>query len=223
MVSIATEVAEEMNNFFIDVIENLDIEHFAEESTNEMIPHDSIENIVKQYSKHPSIIKLKDYVTIEETFSFKNITSNELEYEIKALNPKKASVKYDIPMKMLIETNDISSVFLTKIYQVSKDNLIFPETLKNGDVVLIHKKEVKPRKEIYRLTSHSLMLFERDMYKQMLAYIEKDLSPYLFGFSKGHSTEQCLNMMIERALDKKKHVGAVLTDLSKPFDCINHK
>ena len=44
----ATEVAEKMNNFFIDVIENFDIEHFAEESTNEMIPPDSIENIVKQ-------------------------------------------------------------------------------------------------------------------------------------------------------------------------------
>ena len=44
---------------------------------------------------------------------------------------------------MLIETNDISSVFLTKIYNVSKDDLIFSETLINGDVVPIHKKEEK--------------------------------------------------------------------------------
>ena len=35
-----------------------------------MIPNDSIENILIEYSKHPSIIKLKDYVTIEETLSF---------------------------------------------------------------------------------------------------------------------------------------------------------
>ena len=64
------------------------------------------------------------------------------------------------------------------------------------------------------------------MYNQILTYIEKYLSPYLFDFRKGHSTEQCLNVMIERwkrALDKKKHVGAVLTDLYKAFDCINHK
>ena len=111
-----SEVAEKMNNFFIEVIENLDIKRSAEESTNEMIPQDSIENIVKLYSKHPSIIKIKDYVTIEKTFSFKNITSNELENEIKALDPKKASVKNDIPTKMLIETNDISSVYISNFY-----------------------------------------------------------------------------------------------------------
>ena len=108
MSSNETEGAERMNNFFIEVIDNLDIERFAEESANEMIPSDSIENIVKVYSKYPSIIKIKDYVTIVETFSYKNITSNEPENEIKTLDPKKASVKYDIPTKMLIETNDIS-------------------------------------------------------------------------------------------------------------------
>ena len=190
-----------------------------------MIPPDSIENIVKQYSKYQGIIKLN--VTIEETFSFKNI--NELENDIKALNPKKASVKDDITKKMLIETNDISSVFLTKVYNVSKDDLIFPDTLKNADVVPIHKKEEKTKKENYRPVSLLPIvskLFEREVYNQILAYIEKYLALYLFGFRKGHSTEQCINVMVERwkrALDKKKHVGAVLTDLFKAFDCINHK
>ena len=110
-----------MNILFIDVLENLDIEHFAEESINEMIPHDSIENIVKEHSKQPSIIKLKDYVTIEETFPFKNITSNELENEIKALDSKNASATDDIPTKMLIDTNDISFVFLSKIYNAGNE------------------------------------------------------------------------------------------------------
>ena len=88
MTSEATDVAEKMNNFFIDVIENLDIEHF-EEQTIEINPQDSIENIVRMYSKHPSILKIKGYVTIQETFSFRNITSHDLENEIKTLDPKK--------------------------------------------------------------------------------------------------------------------------------------
>ena len=130
---------------------------------------------------------------------------------------------------MLIETNDISSVFLTQIYNASKDDHTFPETLKNADVVPIHKKEERTKKENYRPVSLLPIvskLFEREMYNQLLAFIETHLSPYLFGFRKAHSTEQCLNIMIERwkkALDKKKYVGAVLTDLSKAFDCINHK
>ena len=64
------------------------------------------------------------------------------------------------------------------------------------------------------------------MYNQILSYIDKHLSPYLLGFRKGHNTEPCLNVMIEswkRALDQKKNVGAVLTDLSKAFDCLNHE
>ena len=64
------------------------------------------------------------------------------------------------------------------------------------------------------------------MSNQIIHYVDKFLSPYLFGFRKGHSTEQCLNIMLEKwkkALDNGKYVGAVLTDLSKAFDCLNHQ
>ena len=55
--------------------------------------------------------------------------------------------------------------------------------------------------------------------------MQKYLSPFIFGYREGHSTEQCLLRMIEiwkKAADEKKHAGAVLTDLSKAFDCISH-
>ena len=64
------------------------------------------------------------------------------------------------------------------------------------------------------------------MYNQILNYVEKYLSPYLFGFRKGQRSEQCLNIMLEnwkKALDIGTYVGAVLTDLSKAFDCLNHQ
>ena len=54
---------------------------------------------------------------------------------------------------------------------------------------------------------------------------EKYMSPYIFGYRKGRSTEQCLLVMIETwrmAMDNKGFAGAVLTDLSKAFDCLNH-
>ena len=71
---------------------------------------------------------------------------------------------------MLIEANDISSVFLTQIYNASKDDHIFPETLKNSDVLPIHKKEERTKKENYRPVSLLPLvskLFEREMCNQL--------------------------------------------------------
>ena len=68
-------------------------------------------------------------------------------------------------------------------------------------------------------------IFDRNMYNQIISHIDNLLSPYLFGFRKGHNTEQCLLIMIEawrKALDEKKKAGAVMTDLSEAFDCLNH-
>ena len=67
-------------------------------------------------------------------------------------------------------------------------------------------------------------MFERNTYDNIYIYINKILSPYLCGFRKGYSAQHCLTIMIERwkkALDGKLHAGALLTDLSKAFDCIN--
>ena len=63
------------------------------------------------------------------------------------------------------------------------------------------------------------------MYDQIWTLIEKYLSAYLCGFRKGYSTEYCLISMLEKgkkSLDERKIVGALLTDLSKAFDCLNH-
>ena len=66
---------------------------------------------------------------------------------------------------------------------------------------------------------------KKSCYNEINSYVEKILSSYLFGFRKGHSTEQCLIKMLEtwrKAIDDKKYAGAILTDLSKAFDCLNH-
>ena len=62
------------------------------------------------------------------------------------------------------------------------------------------------------------------MYDQIIVYINEFLSPYLFGYRKGHSPEQCLTFMLEiwrKALDENNSAGGILTDLSKAFDCLN--
>ena len=51
------------------------------------------------------------------------------------------------------------------------------------------------------------------------------LCPLLSGFRKGYSSQHALLYMLHNwqlQLDKGRTVAAVLMDLSKAFDCINH-
>ena len=63
------------------------------------------------------------------------------------------------------------------------------------------------------------------MHKQISEYINHFLLPYLSGYRQGVSSQQTLVSLTEKwktILDKKEYAGAVLMDLSKAFDDINH-
>ena len=62
--------------------------------------------------------------------------------------------------------------------------------------------------------------------KQLTIFIDPLLSKYQCGFRKGFSAQHCLLAMLEKwknAVDKGKVFGALLTDLSKAFDCLPHE
>ena len=174
-------------------------------------------------------MKIKENVILKGRFKFKDTNSNEIKSKILELNPKKASIKNDIPAKILIESNDIVSDYLAEIYNTSKNKNYFSTTLKLGTITPIQKKAIKTMlKKDYRpisLIPIVSKLYERNMYDQVYLYIDQFLSPYLFGYRKNHSTEQCLTIVIEtceKALDQQHSVGGILTDLSNAFDCIHH-
>ena len=64
------------------------------------------------------------------------------------------------------------------------------------------------------------------MLEQMSQFFENIFSKYQCGFRKGFRTQQCLLAMLEkwkRSVDYSKMFGALLTDLSKAFDCLDHE
>ena len=68
--------------------------------------------------------------------------------------------------------------------------------------------------------------FEKGMFAQMSTFFDNIFSNQQCRFRKGHSTQHCLVVMLEtwkRSVDKGKVFGALLTDLSKAFDCLNHE
>ena len=104
----------------------------------------------------------------------------------------------------------------------------FPNDLKHPDIVPIYKKNNKCEKENCRpvsILSNLSKTYEKLMYNQLYEYFDNILFPSQCGFPKGYSAQHSLLVMIEKfkeAIDRCSEFGALLTDLSKAFDCINH-
>ena len=228
IISNKKEVGNIMNDFFSKTVENLNIEGYHTEELCASNDTDLISNVISKFKEHPSIIKIKE-VMPPMKFSFSLTNKEEIKAIISNLNGKKPTTFENIPAKILIQTNDICAPVLTDIYNISKVNCDFPNALKNADITPAHKKGETTNKENYRPVSvlpTVSKIFERNIYDQIYNYISPYLSPYLCGFRKGYSAQDCLVIMLERwkkALDNKKVAGALLTDLSKAFDCVNHE
>ena len=104
----------------------------------------------------------------------------------------------------------------------------FPDELKQADIKPTHKKNSRTDKANYKpisiLPSIS-KIYEKCIYKQLSSFLERFFSKYQCGFRKGYSAQDCLIAMIEKwrkCLDKSGVCGALLTDLSKAFDCLPH-
>ena len=224
------EVAETFNSFFINSVESLDIVENNALLTFTGDLTDPVKIALKKFENHPSIIDIKDNVTIENKFSFSKVGIGDVELEVKSLKTKKATMFMNIPSKLLKQVVDIIVEPLMQIWNNEIiDNQKFPTKLKCADIAPIFKKLQSILVKNYRPVSILPVvskIFERIMQKQMKSFVDECLSPYLCGYRKGYSAQYALIAMIEKwkkALDNKGISGAILMDLSKAFDTINHE
>ena len=105
----------------------------------------------------------------------------------------------------------------------------FPNCLKLADITPLQKKGRKDNQESYRPVSILPTLskiLEKILFEQIPVYFGKFLSDQQCGFRKGYSTQHCLLNLLEKwknSVDKGKVFGALLKDLSKAFDCLDHE
>ena len=224
------KIAEEMNNFFKNAVSELDMkENSYIINQNVSYITDPIEKAIEKYKFHPSILLIKEKTKCSNaSFDFSPVTVNDVEKEIKKLNPNKATTFNTIPSKMLLKTSEISAKILHKLFNETVETGDYPENLKLADITPVFKKKDPLNKMNYRPVSvlpSVSKLFEKLMQNQLVKYIENHLSPHLCGYRKGFSSQQALISLIEnwkKSLDKKGYGGAVLIDLSKAFDTIKH-
>ena len=126
----------------------------------------------------------------------------------------------------------MSNIFHDNVNKCFSESF-FPDDWKRAEVIPVFKEDIKKDsknlKEIYRpvgILYNLSKIYETCLYNELSSYFEDIFSDYQFGFRKGISTQQCLIILIEtwkKHIDNKESFGALLTDLSKAFDCVNHE
>ena len=231
LISDDSEVAATMNNFFENAVNPPNFNASDEISTDSNgDPNFLIDKTIELYKHHPSILLINENCNIRTSFSFKKyIDASKIEKEILKLNSKKANTFNGIPTRILKESEVICSNYLLNIWN---DEIVeqngFPAELKLADIRPTFKNGDSTLCKNYRPISVLPVIskvFERLMQDQILEHIDCQLSPYLCGYRKGYSTQRALIRLIEKwktSLDNKGFAAAILMDLSKAFDTIDH-
>ena len=228
IISDCQEIAETFNTFFKNAVNNLKIPTPTEHITH-TDEQDPILAAIKKYSTHPSILKIKEIVNTGHIFSFRETTIDNILKLVNKLKTKKASTSNDIPSKVLKENIDICGDHLLNIINNGISTSNFDSDLKLADISPIFKDTDRTNSQKYRPVSVLPVVskvFEKTMEEQITPFIDKYLSPFLCGYRRGFSTQHALLALIEKwrkIMDKKGFGGAVLMDLSKAFDTINHE
>ena len=228
IISEDNEVANVLNSFFEKSVSSLEIDIPKKYTKDCKDIEDPIYAIITKFSHHPSILKINGIVN-KQKFSFRATTLTEIEQEISILSIKKANPSNSVSSKELKENVDVCGRILHNIINYGISNNTFDNGMKLADITPIHKKDDKTDKKNYRPVSGlsaGSKIFKRVIQNQIGEYANKFLSQYLCGYRKGYSVQHALMLFLETwrvALDNRGHGGAILMDLSKAFDTLDHE
>ena len=211
IISEQSEIAEIINNFFVNVAADIGKDHTLYDLQN-----------------HPSIHEIKKN-NQHITFDFSPITSDDVFKILKTLNIKKATGPDEIPPKFLKHAGSEIAPIISGLTNKSIEQGCFPSVLKKASVVPIYKKADKLEKGNYHPLSLLPILakiFEKILAHQISPLLNDVLSPHLSAFRRNYSCQDALLGLLKhwrKDLLAKKKIGALLMDLNKAFDCMPHE
>ena len=172
---------------------------------------------------------IKSRTSDSDVFSFSAISYNNVLKMIEKLDVAKASQQTDIPTKILKQNSKYFAKYFFENINFCIENSDFPSELKLADVIPVYNKNSKNVKDNYRpvsILSNISKVYERTIYEQLQSYFDKIFSKFQCGFRKGYNAQNCLLVLVEKwkeSVDNGGAFGALLTDLSKAFDCLSHE
>ena len=124
IISENNKVAKTFNTYFESVTDSLNLFEWIGESVNS---NDKIEQILFKFSKHPSILKIKQKVKINRKFSFQSVSEDTVKNAVKNLPSDKATAG-EIPVA-IFKISEFCFRELTKFINKAFNENKFPDTL----------------------------------------------------------------------------------------------
>lgn len=221
---IQTDIKLCINDMEIDnkrLVSNVFVEHFSTSAIQKLHSH---------FNSHISDT-CTSVTSNNNTFFFCPVTPQEISETIQSMKNKASRGIDDIPVQLLKYSREVISEALAYFINLSIQLQQFPDALKVGKVIPIHKKGVKTCVENFRpitLLSHISKLTEKIIASRVYNFLETQhlLSNSQYGYRVNRSTELSCTDFIQKVyeyLDKGKKVASLFFDLTSAFDIVNHK
>ena len=159
------------------------------------------------------------------------VTGIEIKHIINSLKMKNSYGYDEVPPKIVKISLPYIISPLVHLCNKLLHSATFPSWLKYAQIAPIFKKGDKDQPTNYRpislLTSFS-KIFEKVIYTRLENHINDNniLAKEQYGFRRNTSCEQAIYQLtnnILKALDNKQLVGGIFCDLTKAFDCVDHR
>ena len=164
---------------------------------------------------------LKKLKSLDSSFFFKPISSDDVKQEILSLPNKKSYGLYSFPTQLLECSCDILSPVLSNIFNISLTSGVHPSKLKISKITPIFKSEDETGASNYRpisLLSSFNRIFKKLLYYRMEDFIDKKklIHSSQYGFRKAHSSDHATLDIVETLqnnMDKHYFSCGVFIDL----------
>ena len=172
---------------------------------------------------------VKNNLASRDGFHFKHVNPDDVYSVIHSVNANKAT-GYDMMPPRLVKISAHYLCYpLCRIINLCIDKGVFPDSMKHAEIVPVFKKGEKMEKSNYRpvsILSCLSKVWEKILITQLSEFFHNIFSPHMSGFRKAHGCQDVLLNFTNNAklsLDNRNVTLALLTDLSKAFDCLPYK
>ena len=189
----------------------------------------SIGNILDSELPRANDRNFSSIPTNPNSFFLNPVTDNEIHKIISNLKLVKTDVD-TIPVSIFKKLSFIFATPLKMLVNLSFEKGIFPDSLKVARITPIHKQGSHSDPSNYRPIAslpYISKIFETCIKNRLIKFCDRFslISQSQFGFQSNKSTSDAvihLTEYIYEALDNRNHQFAIMIDLKKAFDTVNH-